>query len=46
MFVCKISINEERVIVCNITTINQNGAYPSVYSLGWTHAYRRGYEVL
>ena len=42
MFVCKISINEERVIVRNITTINQSGSYPSVYSLEWTHAYRRG----
>jgi hypothetical protein len=43
MFVCESSINVERV---NKTTINQSGSYPSVYPLGWTHAYRRVYEVL
>ena len=27
-----------------IATINQSGFYPSVYSLGWIHAYRQVYE--
>jgi len=46
MFVCEISINEENVIVCNTIAINQSGSYPSIYSLGWIHAYWRVYEVL
>jgi len=46
MFVCEISINEESVILCIITTINQSGSCPSVYSLGWSHAFRRVYKVL
>ena len=28
------------------TAFNQSGSYPSVYSLGWIHAYRRVYELL